>query len=234
VVVAGNGKAALAAQAREPFDLVLMDVQMPEMDGLEATRALRRREQGTARHVPVVALTAHAVKGDRERCLAAGMDGYVSKPIQEADLWEAIRAVCPGTTPAPTDQPGGEPGGALAPGTPADAVLDRANLLARVGGDTAMLGQVVGLFREECPRALRAIRDAFARRDPGELARAAHALKSMVGSLAAPDAFAAALRLETVGRQGEWGGAEEAVAAVEVQADRLGEALAALRQEGGT
>jgi CheY-like chemotaxis protein len=90
VVVAGNGQEALYTLEREPFDLVLMDVQMPEMDGLEATRAIRAREQGTDRHLPIVALTAHAMMGDRERCLAAGMDGYVTKPVQSQQLLQAL------------------------------------------------------------------------------------------------------------------------------------------------
>jgi two-component system sensor histidine kinase/response regulator len=90
VTTAGNGKVALAALEREPFDLVLMDVQMPEMDGLEATSAIREGEKSTGRHVPIIAMTAHALKGDQERCLAAGMDAYVSKPIRTSELFETI------------------------------------------------------------------------------------------------------------------------------------------------
>jgi two-component system sensor histidine kinase/response regulator len=90
VAVVEDGKEALAALERESFDVVLMDVQMPEMDGLETTGHIRAREQGTGRHVPVIAMTAHAMKGDRERCLQAGMDGYISKPVQPAELFEAI------------------------------------------------------------------------------------------------------------------------------------------------
>ena len=93
VVVAGNGRQALEALERQPFDLVLMDVSMPEMDGLEATRAIRAAEKTTGAHVPIIAMTAHAMKGDRERCLDAGMDGYVSKPVQAQELFDAAEAV---------------------------------------------------------------------------------------------------------------------------------------------
>jgi CheY-like chemotaxis protein len=98
VVLAANGREALEAS---PFDLVLMDVQMPEMDGLEATSLLRRREQGTGRRVPVIALTASAMKGDRERCLEAGMDGYVSKPLQPHELLRVMREVLSAAEPPP-------------------------------------------------------------------------------------------------------------------------------------
>ena len=92
-VVADNGKEALLLLATHRFDLVLMDIQMPEMDGLTATRKIRESEKGTRLHMPIVAMTAHAMKGDRERCLAAGMDGYVSKPVSSQELEEAIAGV---------------------------------------------------------------------------------------------------------------------------------------------
>ena len=100
VAVAGNGREALAALDVESFDLVLMDVQMPEMDGLEATAAIRQREQTTGAHVPILAMTAHNMKGDRERCLEAGMDGYVAKPIRPHELMEAIEALTPSLEPS--------------------------------------------------------------------------------------------------------------------------------------
>src|SRR5262249_13036563 len=90
VVIAANGKEALAALEGQPFDVVLMDVQMPEMDGFEATAAIRAKEKVAGGHVPIVAMTAHAMKGDRERCLEVGMDGYISKPLQPSELFEAV------------------------------------------------------------------------------------------------------------------------------------------------
>jgi signal transduction histidine kinase/CheY-like chemotaxis protein len=155
VVVAGNGKEALAALARQPFDLVLMDVQMPEMDGLEATAALRAREGPAGRRTPVIALTAHAMKGDRERCLAAGMDGYVSKPIQPAELRRAMADVLPAAADAAPEAPD-EPAA-----VEAVPVLDRDGVLGRVSHNKRVLRQVAGLFEGECPKMLAAVRAAL-------------------------------------------------------------------------
>jgi PAS domain S-box-containing protein len=257
VTVAGNGREAAAAVAAQSFDLVLMDVQMPELDGLEATRALRRREQGTGRHLPVIALTASAMKGDRDRCLEAGMDAYVTKPIRDQELWQAIQALIPAPSGGPasprSDKPsangtlvaGANRGRLEKPGRAPDdqngvkarntlPCLDAAALLARVGGDAGMLKQVVGLFLSESPRALAAIRDAFAAGNAAELARAAHYFKSMVGGLAATDAFATASQLETAGREGDLSGAAALIAALESKTERLRAALAELTGSEGT
>ena len=101
VVVANNGVEALTALAEQPFDLILMDVQMPEMDGLETAQAIRRREQGGATHIPIVAMTAHAMSGDRKRCLAAGMDEYLAKPIRVAELLDVLAKHQPGGVSSP-------------------------------------------------------------------------------------------------------------------------------------
>jgi CheY-like chemotaxis protein len=113
-VVAGNGREALTALEKEPFDVVLMDVQMPEMDGFEAVAAIRRKEQGTKAHQPVIAITAHAMKGDAERCGAAGMDSYVTKPIHPEELYDAIDELILGRAPTPAPSPVAAP--ELAPG----------------------------------------------------------------------------------------------------------------------
>jgi two-component system sensor histidine kinase/response regulator len=116
VVVTANGAEALAALDRQPFDLVLMDVQMPDMDGLEATAEIRRREaQRGLPHLPIVALTAHAMKGDQERCMAAGMDGYVSKPIQPQRLFDVIESLALAPAAASTRHAGARPGSTPAP-----------------------------------------------------------------------------------------------------------------------
>src|SRR5262249_54271245 len=107
VEVAGNGREVLAALDRQHFDAVLMDVQMPEMDGFKATAAIRDKEQSSGQHLPIIAMTAHAIKGDRERCLAAGMDGYVSKPIQSAELFAALSVATGGPQSGVRDQGSG-------------------------------------------------------------------------------------------------------------------------------
>jgi len=149
-LVDANGRQTLAALAREAFDLVLMDVQMPELDGFETTAAIRERERGTPRRVPIVALTAHAMKGDAERCLAAGMDAYLAKPLQAAELVAVLERLAP------------------------DTVIDRARLLERVGGDTRALAEVARIFLADAPRRLREIKHAIDTGDaagPTELAQ---------------------------------------------------------------
>jgi CheY-like chemotaxis protein len=106
VTVAGDGQAAITALDNGSFDLVLMDIQMPGMDGFEATAAIRAKEKVTGQHIPIIAMTAHALKGDQERCLAGGMDGYVSKPIRTSELFSAIEGLLADKGSAPTTAPG--------------------------------------------------------------------------------------------------------------------------------
>jgi signal transduction histidine kinase/DNA-binding response OmpR family regulator len=195
VVLAGNGKEALQAVEREPFDVILMDVQMPEMGGFEAAAFIRARENGGPR-VPIIALTAHAMKGDREACLEAGMDGYVPKPISPKVLFQEIEAL---TTPvhAPT---------AAAPALDPDALLDRFD------GDRALRDEIATIFLEDYPRRLAAIQAAVEQRDPAALQAAAHSLKGSAGTFGAALAVEAALKLELMGRQQDLTGVEPAFA----------------------
>jgi PAS domain S-box-containing protein len=222
VTVAGSGRAALAVLERQSFDLVLMDVQMPEMDGLEATDRIRQQERGSGRHVPILAMTAHAMKGDRERCLAAGMDGYVSKPIQPRELFEAIGRLSPlfpEAAAAPPDRP--DQAGLA-------AVLEQDEALARVGGDVELLRRLAGMFLASYPDQLGNLRAALIRQDAAAVRRVAHTLQGEVGVFGARAALEAAQRLEALGRAGELGQAEQACALLAQCLERLRPALTAL------
>jgi CheY-like chemotaxis protein/HPt (histidine-containing phosphotransfer) domain-containing protein len=230
VQVAGNGKLALAALAEQSFDLVLMDVQMPEMDGLQATEAIRRGEKATGKHIPIIAVTAHARKGDRERCLAAGMDSYVSKPIRPNELWREVASVCP-AQPANHARVAPAPGGrAGRPGKTA-LVFNREELLDRLGGDRQVLREIVTMCLAECPRLTGNIRTALAAGSPHDVERAAHSLKGTMASIGANESQAAAARLETLARAGDLSSAEKTFAVLEQEMGSLTSALGGLLQE---
>ncbi len=210
VVVAADGREAVEAAGRQPFDLVLMDVQMPEMDGFEATAAIRQAERGTGRHVPILAMTAYAMKGDRERCLEAGMDGYVSKPIQGRELSEMIeRLVASSGSPENKETPA------------QSAVLDREEIKERVGGDTKLLRELIELFFADCPRMWQNVRDALSLGDAVKLSRAAHTLKGSVGVFGAKSAREAAEHVEQLARSGNLAQAAEAITQLEAELERL-------------
>ena len=213
VVVVNNGRAAVEQVAAQPFDVVLMDVQMPEMDGLEATAAIRRAEAQTGEHVPIVAMTAHAMKGDRDRFLAAGMDGYVAKPVRPHELYAAVE--------------GGGPDAEAGLLAPADVSFAWDAALERVGGDEAMLRDLAEMFFAECPKLIQQIHEHIADADGPELRRAAHTLKGSAHVFGAEAAAEAAHRLEEIGREEAFADAEEALALLEDEVARL---LPALRE----
>jgi CheY-like chemotaxis protein/HPt (histidine-containing phosphotransfer) domain-containing protein len=208
VVTAADGREALGALTRERFDLALLDLQMPEMTGLELTAALRDRERAHGGHLPVIALTAHSLPADRERCLAAGMDGYVSKPVEAATLFQAIEAATRST-----------PG----PGAPAAArpTLDLPAALSRFGGDAKLFREVAQVFLEDWPRLHGDLRAAVDRRDPAALRAAAHAIKGTVAVFAAAAAVEAAARLENVGTRADFAALEARARSLETEVARL-------------
>ncbi len=193
VTVVQNGAEAVDAVARETFDLILMDLQMPVMGGLEATAEIRRREQGTPAHLRIVAMTAHAMSGDRERCLSAGMDGYLSKPIDPSMLFAAVEHE-PAKTPVAAP-----PDGAPAQPAPATPVFDREGVMARLEGDEQLFNEVIQLFLEDCPTHLAAIKAAIDSDDADALRTSAHTLKGAAGNMSAKRLFDAALTLERLG-----------------------------------
>ena len=210
-IVANHGREAVELYQDGDYDLVLMDVQMPEMNGYEATAAIREVEEGTDRHIPIIAMTAHAMKGDRERCLAAGMDGYVSKPVEAPALFEAIESLAPSSSvdEASLDEPETDDDGIEEPllgeaSVPDElAVLAKEQALTRFGGDRELLRELVELFRDELPGMLAEIDDAVTAEDVPLIERTAHTLKGAVSNFGALAAADAALVIEQMGREGE-------------------------------
>jgi CheY-like chemotaxis protein len=219
VVVAVDGQDALAALKREAFDLVLMDVQMPSMDGFAATALIRAEEKTTGQHIPIVAMTAHALKGDRERCLEAGMDAYVPKPFDDADLFSAMSAA---VGVAEQSAPGEEACHDAGPPT-TGAVLpaggERETAPVQTDGDfRALLAEA---FLGACPRCMSEIGAAIASRDALRLERAAHKLKGSVGVFKDRAAIEAAGAVEAVGRDEDWSSAAAATTVLTQEIARL-------------
>jgi two-component system, sensor histidine kinase and response regulator len=222
VVLASTGAEAIEAVERGPFDLVLMDIQMPEMDGFQATAAIRARERWTGRHLPIVAMTAHALREDRGRCLDSGMDAYIAKPVQADVLIRAVEEAVFGPDRGEAPGSGGPSQGPL---------MDPAAALDRVGGDRDLLGQMAEQFLEECPRLMATLGEGLARHDAPRATAAAHDLKNWVGNFAAPPVFEALAALEELVRAGAPAGAEVAYSALEHDLGRLAEELARLVPE---
>jgi two-component system sensor histidine kinase/response regulator len=193
--IAADGARALEFLGMATFDLVLMDVQMPLISGLQATAAIRLDEERTKRHQPIIAMTAHAMKGDQERCLAAGMDGYVSKPVRGGALFSEIESVLGRARPAGRQTPSGDDGHELVP-------IDRSDLLDRCGGDETLLKEVIGLFLGSVDEQLASVRLAMETADAARIERVAHGLKGSLTSIAARPAAEAALALERAGHDG--------------------------------
>jgi CheY-like chemotaxis protein len=187
VTIAHNGREVLAAMAQESFDVVLMDVQMPEIDGFEATADLRKQDLISGSHTPIVAMTAHAMKGDRERCLNAGMDEYICKPVRPAELFAAIEKVTFSESIKSRRE---------------EQMVDWIDVLERTGGDRGFLVELVSLFLDQQVPLLREIESAIDAGDHNKIEHAAHALRGAIGNFSNQEAYEAALRLERMARAG--------------------------------
>ncbi len=213
VSMVADGALAVSRAKKQRFDIILMDVQMPGMTGLEATAAIREHERTTGRRTPIVALTASAMTGDREACLAAGMDAYVAKPLRPDDLFSPIDALC-----APTDGTTAQPPAPAADGVPA---VNLTTLLAGFGGNRRLVQEVVDVFLEDAPAMFARLRDAAHASDGAAIAAAAHAIKGSAGLFSQGTAYQSARHVEQLARSGEVAKAEVACSNVEADASQL-------------
>jgi CheY-like chemotaxis protein/HPt (histidine-containing phosphotransfer) domain-containing protein len=213
--LAHNGREAVALAATGCFDIVLMDVQMPEIDGLAATAAIRDQESrhGTT-HIPIYAMTAHALKGDEERCLAAGMDGYISKPVDFARLREVLQQV--------------------ASRIPESPPWERSRALMQVGGDEELLHETAQLFLHESTGLLAMLHDSLAQSDADAARLAAHRLRGSVGYFAAIPLASLLLRVEELARKPDVAAAAALMPRVEQEFGRLRGALEEYRDSHET
>jgi len=252
VDIVGTGRGVLEALARESYPLVLMDCQMPEMDGFEATQQIRISNTQTNTHTIIVALTAHAIKGDRERCLEAGMDDYLTKPIdrdalqgvlekwigkpvkaspvEEGGATPEIAGAAPETTevaPTMAQQPVTP---AVTPVKVGEAPLDVTTALQMVEGDHELLAEMAELFLQDYPEHLAQIYQALVHRDKQSLSSAAHTLKGAAGNFAAGPTCAAAATLEKMGRAGDFSQVSLVIDELEAALSQLAPALERIKR----
>jgi len=211
LVHAATGREAVEAFSDGLFDLILMDVQMPEMDGFEATRRIRELEATTGNHTTIVAMTAHAMTGDRDRCLGAGMDDYVSKPLRKEDLLRVLEGAGSGECEEEHETP---------------FLYRREQLLSQCDGDEELLSELVSIFHDNTPQIVRALGEAVEKSDAPALAAQAHKLLSSLGVFGAGRARTLALRLEKHGQDNDFGGARERLTELERETDKIYAAFA--------
>lgn len=224
-VIVHNGQEAYDLLLRDTtFDAVLMDVEMPVMNGFEATAKIRTHEQAAGTHLPIIAMTAHAMVGDKERCLTAGMDGYITKPLRSDELFtilEDIAAHVRGrAAPQSTEN-----------STPPEETFDRQELLALLDGDVTLLTELTEIFWENSPALIAQMRSALTDRDPHTLTYAAHTLKGSVGNFAAKRALTLITEVEHIGMGQDSSRAKATLDALEAELFSLRTALSSLREE---
>src|SRR5439155_3596594 len=238
---------AVDAYESRPFDVALMDVQMPVMDGLTATKMIRESEARNPgrRRLPIMALTAYAMRGDRERCLAAGMDEYLTKPVKPAELSAALTRLLDTSAPQQAPAPGrkkaapvrseavpvrSEAVPMVAGDAAPEAGFDFSAVLTYVGGDRELLDELLGIFVEDAPIRMEAIRRAIAGREAAELTREAHTIKGALKVIGATTAAGLAQGLEALARDGNMSEADKLAVALEREMDRLLQSLMASKR----
>jgi two-component system sensor histidine kinase/response regulator len=202
------------------------------MDGLQATAAIRSLEEGTGQRLPIIAMTAHAMTGDRDRCLAAGVDAYIAKPIDATLLVELVESLA-----ARPSREGTSPEralGAVVEAAVVPPVFDLRQSLARLGGDMGLFRKLAEFFREDCPQLIQQIRDGLETGEPAAVERAAHSLKGLAASFSAEATVAAALRIEECGQVADLAGAASALVPLEAHAERLCQALVPYAESDGS
>ncbi len=213
VTVASDGKKALLALERQAFDLILMDVQMPEMNGWEATRAIREKEKTTGRHIPIVAMTAHAMKGDEERCIAAGMDSYLAKPIRAQELLAVLDKI--------GDQKGGSESKVPSSKSAVSHAIDLTAALERLDGDRDLFEELAQVFKTDTPNIVAVMRRAISNQDAASLGHQAQALKGSSANLGAYAVSQAAHEIEKTARSADMRRADEQLKLLEKEVDSL-------------
>ncbi|NQU44705.1 response regulator, partial [bacterium] len=240
VILAANGLEAVDLYETEAVDLILMDVQMPEMDGFEATRAIRAREAETGRHVPIIAMTAHAIQGYRERCLEVGMEDYITKPLRQNQLFHTIATLLFQEDPV-ADSPAvavvvdaghdEDISPIVPPQSPENShLLDRAGALERTGGDVELLEELYRLYLDDTPCQLQKIRESFEQDDHAVVERLAHSIKGASANIGALAVQEAARQVESAAREGKL---DEAANAFQCLVSEF-ESVAAVLETGDT
>ncbi len=228
ITIANNGKEAVTILEKKGFDLILMDCHMPEMDGFEATGVIRKMEKTTGAHIPIIAMTALAIQGDKERCLDAGMDGFISKPVRSDLLFNTIEEVInkftegqkakgAETVPSPLS-------GSPQVGDAADddkEIFDMEESLRMLGGDREFFKEVASMFLENYPKQLVELKSAVLTGNPKSIERAAHSIKGSLGAFFAKSSHGVALRLEMMGRENNLNQVQEICNTLENKVNKL-------------
>ncbi|MGO8744941.1 MAG: response regulator [Thermoguttaceae bacterium] len=240
VEIAENGRQALERLVQEDFDVVLMDVQMPEMDGFQATAAIRKLADATKARLPIIAMTAHALKGDQDRCLAAGMDSYLSKPIKRDELIELVERLAgtkdnnlPSEDPRPKTQVASPKTQVQRPKPQAPIpVFDLTDAISKCYGEYALFQDVADCLFCEAGALVEQMRAAIREGDAAELAKTAHRLKGTVSYLGAAPALEATQHAESIGRSGDLSAASAVLEKLAIELDRLKAAIGEARGKG--